>query len=39
MAIEDFVDWRGNPINRKVHGGFRAAWFVYGKSGHTKLLL
>uniref|UniRef100_A0A0D9W6L0 Major facilitator superfamily (MFS) profile domain-containing protein n=1 Tax=Leersia perrieri TaxID=77586 RepID=A0A0D9W6L0_9ORYZ len=29
MAIGGFVDWRGNPINRKVHGGVRAAWFVY----------
>uniref|UniRef100_J3LZ52 Major facilitator superfamily (MFS) profile domain-containing protein n=1 Tax=Oryza brachyantha TaxID=4533 RepID=J3LZ52_ORYBR len=29
MAVGGFVDWRGNPINRKVHGGVRAAWFVY----------
>ncbi|CAN6239960.1 unnamed protein product [Urochloa humidicola] len=29
MAIRGFVDWRGNPINREVHGGVRAAWFIY----------
>ncbi|EEE61240.1 hypothetical protein OsJ_15291 [Oryza sativa Japonica Group] len=29
MAVGGFLDWRGNPINRKVHGGVRAAWFVY----------
>ncbi|KAL6652481.1 hypothetical protein ACP70R_011406 [Stipagrostis hirtigluma subsp. patula] len=29
MAIRGFVDWRGNPINREVHGGVRAAWFLH----------
>ncbi|KAL6903591.1 hypothetical protein ACP4OV_004404 [Aristida adscensionis] len=29
MAIRGFVDWRGNPIIREVHGGVRAAWFLY----------
>ncbi|CAL5031301.1 unnamed protein product [Urochloa decumbens] len=29
MAIRGFVDWRGNPTNREVHGGVRAAWFIY----------
>ncbi|XP_021319481.1 protein NRT1/ PTR FAMILY 4.3 isoform X1 [Sorghum bicolor] len=29
MTIRGFVDWRGNPINREVHGGVRAAWFIY----------
>ncbi|TVU15426.1 hypothetical protein EJB05_38947 [Eragrostis curvula] len=29
MAIGGFVDWRGKPINRKMHGGIRAAWFIY----------
>jgi hypothetical protein len=32
LAPGDFVDWRGNTINKKVHGGVRAAWFLYGKS-------
>ncbi|XP_039818947.1 protein NRT1/ PTR FAMILY 4.4-like isoform X3 [Panicum virgatum] len=29
MAIGGFVDWRGNPIKREVHGGVRAAWYMY----------
>ncbi|XP_051217996.1 protein NRT1/ PTR FAMILY 4.5 [Lolium perenne] len=29
MALGVFVDWRGNTINREVHGGVRAAWFLY----------
>ncbi|KAG2567084.1 hypothetical protein PVAP13_7NG221900 [Panicum virgatum] len=29
MSIIGFVDWRGNPISRGVHGGVRAAWFIY----------
>ncbi|KAL6652478.1 hypothetical protein ACP70R_011403 [Stipagrostis hirtigluma subsp. patula] len=29
MAIVGFVDWRGNPINREVHGGVRAAGFMH----------
>ncbi|XP_062185679.1 protein NRT1/ PTR FAMILY 4.3-like isoform X2 [Phragmites australis] len=29
MTIRGFVDWRGTPINREVHGGVRAAWFIY----------
>ncbi|XP_024311221.1 protein NRT1/ PTR FAMILY 4.5 isoform X2 [Brachypodium distachyon] len=29
MALGGFVDWRGNAINREVHGGVRAAWFLY----------
>ncbi|KAK3142222.1 hypothetical protein QOZ80_4BG0343810 [Eleusine coracana subsp. coracana] len=29
MAIGGFVDWRGTPINQGVHGGVRAAWFIY----------
>jgi hypothetical protein len=31
MAIRGFVDWRGNPIHREVHGGVRAAMFIYCK--------
>ena len=31
------MDWRGNPIKREVHGGVRAAWYMYCKSLHTKL--
>ncbi|XP_047062230.1 protein NRT1/ PTR FAMILY 4.6-like isoform X2 [Lolium rigidum] len=29
MAPGGFVDWRGNTINKEVHGGVRAAWFLY----------
>uniref|UniRef100_A0A8I6X592 Uncharacterized protein n=1 Tax=Hordeum vulgare subsp. vulgare TaxID=112509 RepID=A0A8I6X592_HORVV len=29
MTIGGSVDWRGNPIDREVHGGVRAAWFMY----------
>ncbi|KAI4968541.1 hypothetical protein ZWY2020_045871 [Hordeum vulgare] len=29
MALGGFVDWRGNAINKQVHGGVRAAWFLY----------
>ncbi|KAJ1271658.1 hypothetical protein BS78_06G143500 [Paspalum vaginatum] len=29
MAIRGLVDWRGSPINKEVHGGVRAAWFIY----------
>ncbi|WVZ86218.1 hypothetical protein U9M48_033037 [Paspalum notatum var. saurae] len=29
MAIGGFVDWRGNLVNKEVHGGVRAAWFLY----------
>ncbi|KAL6659141.1 hypothetical protein ACP70R_003181 [Stipagrostis hirtigluma subsp. patula] len=29
MATGGLVDWRGKPINTKVHGGVRAAWFLY----------
>ncbi|XP_020107270.1 protein NRT1/ PTR FAMILY 4.6-like [Ananas comosus] len=29
MAIEDLVDWRGNPVDKKWHGGVRAACFLY----------
>ncbi|PVH35500.1 hypothetical protein PAHAL_7G200800 [Panicum hallii] len=29
MSIIGFVDWRGNPISRGVHGGVNAAWFIY----------
>ncbi|KAM3368311.1 hypothetical protein ACQJBY_016689 [Aegilops geniculata] len=29
MAPGGFVDWRGNAINKEVHGGVRAAWFLY----------
>ncbi|KAL6903590.1 hypothetical protein ACP4OV_004403 [Aristida adscensionis] len=29
MALGGFVDWRGNPIKREVHGGVRAAWFTH----------
>lgn len=35
MATGGLVDWRGKPINRKVHGGVRAAWFLYCKSLRT----
>ncbi|CAO2168958.1 unnamed protein product [Urochloa humidicola] len=29
MATVGFVDWRGKPIDKKVHGGIKAAWFLY----------
>ncbi|XP_072981467.1 protein NRT1/ PTR FAMILY 4.6-like [Typha angustifolia] len=29
MAIDNFVDWRGKPIDKKWHGGVRAACFLY----------
>ncbi|CAN6249178.1 unnamed protein product [Urochloa humidicola] len=29
MALGGFVDWRGSLINKEVHGGVRAAWFMY----------
>ncbi|KAH7681320.1 Proton-dependent oligopeptide transporter family protein [Dioscorea alata] len=29
MAVHGFVDWKGNPINKKQHGGVRAACFIY----------
>ncbi|KAM0877957.1 hypothetical protein ACQ4PT_035154 [Festuca glaucescens] len=29
MAPGGFVDWRGNTINKEVHGRVRAAWFLY----------
>ncbi|KAL6842267.1 hypothetical protein ACP4OV_027915 [Aristida adscensionis] len=29
MGTGGLVDWRGKPINTKVHGGVRAAWFLY----------
>uniref|UniRef100_A0A453CAF5 Peptide transporter PTR1 n=1 Tax=Aegilops tauschii subsp. strangulata TaxID=200361 RepID=A0A453CAF5_AEGTS len=29
MALVGFVDWRGNAIRKEVHGGVRAAWFLY----------
>lgn len=38
MALGGFVDWRGNTINREVHGGVRAAWFLYGKQICTESL-
>lgn len=38
MAIGGFVDWRGNPINREVHGGVTAAWFMYCKSLYAESL-
>ncbi|TKW05139.1 hypothetical protein SEVIR_7G156400v4 [Setaria viridis] len=29
MAVGGFVDWRGSLIKKEVHGGVRAAWFMY----------
>ncbi|KAF7002360.1 hypothetical protein CFC21_017861 [Triticum aestivum] len=29
MAPGGFVDWWGKAINKEVHGGVRAAWFLY----------
>ncbi|KAF7063561.1 hypothetical protein CFC21_070077 [Triticum aestivum] len=29
MALGVFVNWRGKTINKEVHGGVRAAWFLY----------
>jgi len=39
MSIIGFVDWRGNPISRWVHGGVRAAWFIYCKVSIYMLFL
>lgn len=38
MAVGGFVDWRGNPVDRKVHGGVRAAWFMYFLSVVTNMV-
>ncbi|EAY94655.1 hypothetical protein OsI_16433 [Oryza sativa Indica Group] len=37
MVVGGFVDWRGNPIDRKVHGGVRAAWFMFFLSVVTNM--
>ncbi|KAJ3671470.1 hypothetical protein LUZ60_007549 [Juncus effusus] len=29
MSIQGLVDWWGNPVNRKQHGGIRATLFLY----------
>ncbi|CAO2163476.1 unnamed protein product [Urochloa humidicola] len=29
MEATGLLDWRGKPIDKKVHGGVRAAWFLY----------
>ncbi|XXG89245.1 hypothetical protein AAC387_Pa12g1295 [Persea americana] len=29
MGVEGFMDWKGNPINPKRHGGTRAASFIH----------
>lgn len=29
MEVEGYMDWKGNPINKKKHGGNRAASFTY----------
>ncbi|XP_047067048.1 protein NRT1/ PTR FAMILY 4.5-like [Lolium rigidum] len=29
MTAGSFVAWRGSSINKEVHGGVRAAWFMY----------
>jgi hypothetical protein len=34
MTAGSFVAWRGSSINKEVHGGVRAAWFMYGKSSY-----
>jgi hypothetical protein len=31
MALGGFVDWRGRAINREVHGGVTATWFMHGE--------
>ncbi|XP_006652449.1 protein NRT1/ PTR FAMILY 4.5-like [Oryza brachyantha] len=38
MAVVGFVDWRGNPIDRKVHGGVRAACFMFFLSVMTNMV-
>jgi hypothetical protein len=39
MASGGFVDWRGNLVDRQVHGGVKAAWFLHCKSLHAKFLV
>jgi hypothetical protein len=39
MAVGGFVDWKGSLIKKEVHGGVKAAWFMYCKSLHTKFLV
>ncbi|CAL5006549.1 unnamed protein product [Urochloa decumbens] len=29
MAATGLLNWRGKPIDKNVHGGVRAAWFLY----------
>uniref|UniRef100_A0A1D1YSN1 Nitrate transporter 1.2 n=1 Tax=Anthurium amnicola TaxID=1678845 RepID=A0A1D1YSN1_9ARAE len=29
MAAEGFVDWKGSPVDKRRHGGTRAAMFIY----------
>jgi solute carrier family 15 (peptide/histidine transporter), member 3/4 len=38
MAIGGFVDWKGTLINGGVHGGVRAAWFIYCKCIYAKFV-
>jgi len=28
MGVQGFIDWKGNPIDKKKHGGIRAALFI-----------
>ncbi|XP_043695918.1 protein NRT1/ PTR FAMILY 4.6-like [Telopea speciosissima] len=28
MAVQVFMDWKGNPINKERHGGAKAAFFI-----------
>ncbi|XP_010930188.1 protein NRT1/ PTR FAMILY 4.6 [Elaeis guineensis] len=29
MATQVFVDWKGNPVNKKRHGAVRSSYFIY----------
>lgn len=31
MALEGHVDWRGDAVDARRHGGIKATLFLYGK--------
>jgi len=31
MALQGLVDWKGQPVTGKRHGGVRASVFIHGK--------
>ncbi|KAG9447099.1 hypothetical protein H6P81_013227 [Aristolochia fimbriata] len=37
MGVESFTDWRGDPVDKAKHGGYRAATFINFKAGMTSM--